>query len=140
MIISSKSGLIAIGLAGAMAVVTPSFAAPVLSNAAAGLKAAVPNDVVDVQWRRWHHGGRGGAIAGLAAGALLGAGIAAATAPRYSYGPGYAYPAYGAYAYDYPYSNAPLTYGAPVYGGYHAYPYQTCAVDAGYGRADYSQC
>ena len=64
MIISSKSGLIAIGLAGAMAVVTPSFAAPVLSSTAS-VKAAVPNGVVDVQWRRWHHGGRGGAIAGL---------------------------------------------------------------------------
>jgi hypothetical protein len=135
----------AIGLAGAMTLagMTSSFAAPVLSNAA-GLKAAVPNDVAEVRWRGWHRGGGGAAIAGgLAAGALLGAGIAAATAPRYyygGYGPAYGYSGYGSYAYDYPYSNAPLVYGAPAYGSSYAYPYQTCGFDGGYGRWDYSQC
>lgn len=78
---------LAIGLAAAMAVgtVTPTFAAPVGSGTA-GLKAAVPNEVTDVQWRRGR--GRGvGIAAGIAAGALVGAAIAGANRPYY-YGPG----------------------------------------------------
>jgi hypothetical protein len=158
---SIRRGL-ALGLAGAVTLATPSFAAPVLSSTTA-VKAAAGDNVVDVQWRRWHRGGwRGGAglAAGLAVGALAGAAIGAATAPyyygypAYSYGystygayPGYAYsyPAYGAYAYE-----APVTYGsaysygvvpAYTYGTSNVYyPYQTCGVSAGYGRWDYSQC
>jgi hypothetical protein len=130
----------AITLAGAI----PSSAAPVMSSTT-GVKAAVTDNIVDVRWRR----GWGGVGAGLAAGALLGAGIAAATAPPYYYGPAYGYPAYGAYAYE-----APVVYGGPTYapaygygyapaygyGRYYGYGYQTCAVDGGYGRTDYSNC
>jgi hypothetical protein len=133
--ISSRQRGVAVALAGAMALAgaTPSLAGPVLSNAS-GVKAAISDPVVDVRYR--HRGSGIGIGAGLAAGALLGAGIAAATAPRYYYGPGY----YGgAYAYDYGpgYTYAPA-YGA--YGSSYAYPYQTCGVSAGYGRWDYSQC
>jgi hypothetical protein len=112
-----------------MAVATPSLAGS-LPSAAAGIKAAAPDNVTDVRWRRgyggwgWHGG------AGLAAGALLGAGIAAATAPRYYY-------PHGAYAYGEPYA-----YGGPVYVAPYSsygYPYQ-CGHDGGYGRWDYSQC
>jgi hypothetical protein len=140
MTISSRQRGLAVALAGAMALAgaTPSFAAPVLSSTT-GVKAAVSDPVVDVQYRRWHRGGRGFGIgAGLAAGALLGAGIAAATAPRYYYGP-----RYGTYAYEsgptYYYDTGP-TYSYGAYGGSYAYPYQTCGVSAGYGRWDYSQC
>jgi hypothetical protein len=132
---SLKRRGLAIGVAGAtiLAAITPSFAAPVLSGSA-GVKAAVADGVVDVRWRRG-----GGIAAGFAAGALAGAAIGAAAAPRYYYGPGYGYgsgyPAYGAYGYE-----GPVTYGAPVYGSSYAYPYQTCGVDAGYGRWDYSSC
>jgi hypothetical protein len=138
--ISRRCGL-AIAAAGVMALAgtVSSSAAPVMSSTT-GVKAAVSDNIVDVRWRRgWGWGGVG---AGLAAGALLGAGIAAATAPRYYYGPGYDYyPAYGgAYAYE-----APVVYGGPVYApaygyGYYGSGYQSCAVDAGYGRIDYSQC
>jgi hypothetical protein len=142
---------LALGLVGALALITPSLAGPVISTS--GVKAAVQDNVVDVRWR--HRGGGAAVAAGLAFGALAGAAIGAATAPGYYaysgypayYGysyPSYAYtyPAYGAYA-TYP------TYGAyaPVYGstfGYYgnsyAYPYQTCGFSGGYGRWDYSQC
>jgi len=133
---------IAFGVAGAMALATPAFAAPVLSSTAS-VKAAAADHAVDVRWR---HGG--GVAAGLAVGALAGAAIAAATAPRYggyydypayTYGyPAYGYPAYGAYGYP--------GYGAygydtgPVYRGAYAYPYRTCGAYGGYGRWDYSNC
>ena len=133
MMSSSRRRGLAVGLAGAMVLATPSFAAPVLSNTAS-VKSAMTDGVVDVRWR-----GRGAAVgAGLAFGALAGAAaLGAATAPAYygypyaSYGyPAYyGYPGYGAYAYE-----------SPVYGSSYAYPYQTCGVDAGYGRWDYSQC
>ena len=137
--ISSRQRGVAVALAGAMALagVTPSLAGPVFSNAA-GMKAATSDPVVDVRYR---HRGRAavGIGAGLAAGALLGAGIAAATAPRYSYGPSYYGYGGGPYAYEYSpgYTYAPA-YGA--YGSSYAYPYQTCGVSGGYGRWDYSQC
>src|SRR5262249_46889232 len=104
----------------------PASAAPVLSGTT--VSAAASNNIVDVRWRR------GGIIGGLAAGALAGAVIGAATYPGYYYCPGYGYSAYGAYPggyYGYP--------GVSAYSSY-AYPYQTCGVDAGYGRWDYSQC
>jgi hypothetical protein len=136
MIATSKGSACVLGLAGALAMVTPSVAAPVLSSTT-GVKAAVSDHAIDVRWRRG-----GGIAAGVAAGVIAGAAIGAATAPRY-YGPGYGY-SYGAYAYDAP------VYGGPVYGpaygssayynGSYAYPNQTCGVDAGYGRWDYSQC
>src|SRR5262249_32809356 len=101
MTIKAKWSGLALGLAGAIAVASPSVAGPVLSNAA-GLKAAASDHAIDVRWRRGWNGG--GIAAGLAFGALAGAAIGAATAPYY--GPGYAYgyyPGYsGAYAYDAP--------------------------------------
>jgi hypothetical protein len=131
-----------LGIAGAMVLATPSFAAPVLSSTTA-VKTAVADNVVDVRWRRGY-----GIAAGIAAGALAGAVIGAAVAPRYYYGPGYAhypsygYPAYGYSAYGYSAYGAPVVYGSPVYGAYgssYAYPH-TCGVYGGYGRWDYSQC
>jgi hypothetical protein len=147
MTISSRQRGVAVALVGAMALAgaTPSFAAPVFSSTT-GVKAAVSDSVVDVQYRRWHRGGRGFGFGAVAAGALLGAGIAAATAPRY-YGP-----RYGAYAYEsgptYYYDTGPTystgyygpTYSYGAYGRSYAYPYQTCGVSAGYGRWDYSEC
>jgi hypothetical protein len=138
---TSRSTLcgLALGAAGAVALagMSPSSAAPVLSSTA-GLKAAVADNIVDVQWRRWHHRRGAGFAAGVAAGVLAGAAIGAVTAPRYYYGPayypGYYYgPGYRTYAYG-----APITFGGPVYGS--VYPFETCPVDAGYGRVDYSQC
>jgi uncharacterized membrane protein len=130
-----------LGVAGAMVLATPSFAAPVLSSTTA-VKTAVADNVVDVRWRRGY-----GIAAGIAAGALAGAVIGAAVAPRYYGYPAYGYssfgyPAYGYSAYGYSAYGAPVVYGSPVYGAYgssYAYPY-TCGVDGGYGRWDYSQC
>ena len=138
---TSRASALALGLAGAVALASPSLAAPVFSSAA-GVKAAASDNVVDVRWRR---GGGGAVAAGVAAGLFAGAALSAATAPRY-----YGYP-YGAYAYDYPaypaYSYSYPAYGAyanaPVYGwGFssYAYPTQTCGIYGGYGRWDYSQC
>ena len=140
-----------LGIAGAMVLATPSFAAPVPSSTTA-VKTAVADNVVDVRWRRGS-----GIAAGIAAGALAGAVIGAAVAPRY-YGPGFAYypsygypaygyssygyPAYGYSAYGYSAYGAPVVYGSPVYGAYgspYAYPH-TCGVYGGYGRWDYSNC
>src|SRR5262249_31867410 len=85
MTINAKWSGLALGLAGAIAMASPSFAGPVLSNAA-GLKAAASDHAIDVRWRRGWHGG--GIAAGLAFGALAGAALGAATSPYY-YGPGY---------------------------------------------------
>jgi hypothetical protein len=138
MITTLKGSACVLSLAGALALVTPSMAAPVLSNTTA-VKSAVSDHAIDVRWRGG--GWRGGGVAaGVAAGVIAGAAIGAATAPGYYYGP-----SYGAYAYD-----APVVYGNPYYGptygssayynGSYAYPHQSCGVDAGYGRWDYSQC
>jgi hypothetical protein len=119
MTINAKWSGLALGLAGAIAVASPSFAGPVFSNATS-LKAATSNHAIDVRWRRG-----GGIAAGLAFGALAGAAIGAATAPYY-YGPGYSggyYPGY--------------SYGAYAYGSYGGYQ---CGAYGGYGRWDYSQC
>jgi hypothetical protein len=134
---SSQRGLaLAIAATMAMTAASPSFAGPLVSSAS-GVKAAAADNVVDVHWRRG-----GGVAAGFAFGALAGAAIGAATAPRYygyPYG-AYGYPAYGygAYAYEAP------VYSAPVYGAYYGRPYgypgQTCGSYGGYGRWDYSNC
>src|SRR5215470_19201726 len=113
---SSKRRALAFGLVGAVALATPSLAAPVLSSTV-GVKAAVANDVVDVRWRG-HHGRGAGVAAGVAFGALAGAAIGAATAPYYGY-PAYGY-GYPGYAYSYPAYGA-YAYGAPAYYGSYAY-------------------
>jgi hypothetical protein len=151
---SSRQRGLALGLVGALTLATPALAGPVLTNTT-GVKAAVEDGVVDVRWR---HRGGGGVAAGLAFGALAGAAIGAATAPRYYgypayYGGGYyptyygstypsyadTYPAYGAYT-----AQGPVVYGGPTYGytygSSYAYPNQTCGFYGGYGRWDYSQC
>ena len=125
---------LAVATAGALAVtaVTPSLAAPVMSNTTA-VKSAVNGDVIDVRWR-----GRGVGL-GIAAG-VAGAAIAGAAAANSYYGPGYYAPGYydgyyatapGYYAPDYSYSYAPR--------GYY-YRQGNCPVDGGYGRLDYSMC
>jgi hypothetical protein len=149
MITTLKGSACLLGLAAALALATPSVAAPVLSSTT-GVKAAVSDHAIDVRWRRG-----GGIAAGVAAGVLAGAAIGAVTAPRYygygygyGYGPAYGY-SYGAYAYDAPvygYAYGAPAYGVPVYGGpvyynrAYGYPAQSCGVDGGYGRWDYSQC
>jgi len=156
---SSRRRGLAVGLVGAVALSTPSLAAPVMTSTT-GVKAAVQDGVVDVRWR--HRGGGAAVAAGLAFGALAGAAIGAATAPRYYgysgypayYGDSYpsysyAYPTYGAYATypaysGYAYDTAPVFYGGRsygyAYGNSYAYPYQTCGFYGGYNRWDYSQC
>ena len=101
-----KFGIFA-GVAGtlALAVFTPSVAAPVY-NGAMALKSAAASDVVDVRWRGRGGGWvAGGFVGGLALGAL-------AARPYYSdpyyYGPGY----YG----------PPVAYGPPP-GPVYAEPY-----------------
>jgi hypothetical protein len=134
-----RARAVVLATAGAIAVsaVTPSFAAPVLSNTAA-VKSAVDSDVIDVRWR-----GRGVGL-GIAAGIAAGAIIAGAASRSYYYDPSY----YNGY-----YATAPGYYGGPVYSyepvynGYYAprYYYRgyrsgNCPVDGGYGRLDYSLC
>jgi hypothetical protein len=122
----------------AVSAVTPTFAAPVLSNTAA-VKSAVSSDVIDVRWR-----GRGvglGIAAGVAAGAII-----AGAASRSYYDP-YYYDGYYAAAPGYYYGAPDYSY-EPAYSGYYAprrYYYRgygsgNCPVDGGYGRLDYSMC
>jgi hypothetical protein len=94
-------------MAAALVVSAPLFAgaaaaAPI--TAAQGLETATAPAVQTVQWR-----GRGwaGFGPGLAAGAIIGGGIAAATSPWGGYGYYGGYPAYG---YDYGYAGAPDGY------------------------------
>jgi hypothetical protein len=91
------------------------YASVAALTGAMALAAATPS-----QARYWHHGG-GGAIAGFAAGALVGAAVANSYygpgyyyAPDYGYAPGYAYapgPYYDAYAY----APAPTYYSGRTY-------------------------
>jgi hypothetical protein len=109
-IVNAKSTAIALGLSGAMILgaIGTSGAAPVLANTTA-VKSALPTDVSDVRWRR---SGRNAAIAGFAAGTILGLGVAAASRPHYYYdSPGYAYDPYY-------YDSGPAYYyeSAPAYG------------------------
>src|SRR4051812_38042394 len=101
----SKVFLAACGLAGLAAVgtFTPAAAGPVPTSVAS-INSAVTNDATTVQYRRWggryYGGGRGyyrpwgwgwgGFGAGVAAGALVGAAVAAPYyyGPRFYYGPG----------------------------------------------------
>jgi hypothetical protein len=138
-----RARALVLATAGAIAVsaVTPTFAAPVLSNTAA-VKSAVDGNVIDVRWR-----GRGVGL-GIAAGVATGALIAGAASRSY-YDP-YYYDGY--YAAAPGYYGGPAYYNEPAYSGYYApryyyrgYGYRgygsgNCPVDAGYGRLDYSMC
>src|SRR5262245_6614283 len=110
----------------------PAQAVPL--SAALSLRGASTSEVQAVQWRRgWGGWGWGGVGFGLAAGAIVGAALAA---PYYRYGYyggcyncgysyGYGYPAYS-YGYSYPsysYAYAPAYYGY----GYSSYPYYAYA-------------
>jgi hypothetical protein len=134
-----RARALVLATAGAIAAtaVTPTFAAPVLSNTAA-VKSAVNGDVIDVRYR-----GRGVGL-GIAAG-VAGAAIVAGAASRayadpyyggyYNAAPGYyAEPTYQYYAEpSYQYYGAPTGY---YYGGYR----NGCERDGGYGKTDYSMC
>jgi hypothetical protein len=128
-----RARALVLATAGAIAAtaVTPTLAAPVLSNTTA-VKSAVNGDVIDVRWR-----GRGVGL-GIAAG-VAGAAIAGAAVANSYYGPSY---------YDGYYNAAPGYYAEPSYqyygaptGYYHrGYRSGNCPVDGGYGRTDYSMC
>jgi hypothetical protein len=113
--------IVALGVAGALAIgfavsAGPVFAAPVPSNTAA-VNQAAPGNVIDVRHRGWHRG-PGPWIAGAALG-IAGAVIAnEAYRGRYydGYGPGYGY---GPYPYAAPYP-------AQRYRGGYAAPYGSC--------------
>jgi hypothetical protein len=92
--------LLGIGLATALslAVISPSSAAPI--SAGAGLKQAIPGNIMDVRWR-------GGWFPGAVAWGVLGGAAAIATYPYYGY-PRYAY-------YPGPYYPGPY-YRGPYWG------------------------
>ena len=114
---NTKNAAVAAALAGAVALgaVGTSQAAPAFANSTT-VKSAMPSDVTDVRWRR---SSRNAAVAGFAAGTVLGLGVAAATRPNYYYygEPAYGYPAYGYYD-SYAYEPAPNYYYGRSRGGY----------------------
>jgi hypothetical protein len=131
----TSTKLIALGLAGALSIAaTPSFAGPLMSSGAA-VRSAAPDHVTDIRWRGRSVGP--GIAFGLAAGALVGAAVAARP-----YGPDYYYEGapYGAYegpVYAEPYAYDAPVYSAPVYsapGYYPSYGYGRCYTNEGYGR------
>jgi hypothetical protein len=99
----AKVTAIAVTLAGALALgATASNAAPAFTDTTT-VRAAAPSDVSEVRWRRGSR--RNAAIAGFAAGTLLGLGVAAASRPYYYYDS----PAYGYEPYYY-YESGPSYY------------------------------
>jgi hypothetical protein len=130
-IMSIQNHLMAVGLAGALALGTAvSASAGPLPIGNSGLKAATNSDTTEIRWR-----GRGvgpGIAFGLATGALVGAAVASRPYGYYGYGPGYVYdaPVYAEpYAYE-PVYPAPGYYGGYGYSGYG----YGCTTDEGYGR------
>ena len=116
----NRNRIVALGVAGALAIglavsAGPVLAAPVTSNTAA-LKQIDVSNVVDVQWgRRGYRRGAGPWVAGAALGIIGGAIAAQAYRDNYYYDEGYAY---GRYPYAAPYP------AQPYYGGYA--PYRGC--------------
>lgn len=116
---------LALGLAAAVTIgaATPGLAGPMMSHSAA-VKQAAPSDVSDIRWRGGRSWGPGIGL-GLAAGAFIGAAVAARP---YYYAPDY-YEA-PVYAEPYAYEPAPQYYApAPYY-----YGGRRCFTDEGYGR------
>lgn len=123
MMTTLREKAVVIGIAGAITLtaLTPAWAVPVMSSTAT-VKAAMPDQITDVRYRRYHRGyGGGAAFAGLAFG-LIGSAIAASQYRQsygyygqpYYYGSPYAY----APAYGYGYAPAPVYgYGGGYYGG-----------------------
>jgi len=114
--------IVALGVAGALAIgfavsAGPVLAAPVPSNTAQVTQAEV-NNVIDVQRRRraWRRGNAGPWVAGAALG-IIGGVIASQAYRDNYYDDGYAY---GPYGYDTPYSLQP-SFGYAPYGGYAPY-------------------
>ena len=126
---NTQNRLMALGFAGALALGTAvSASAGPLPIGNSGLKAAVSGDTTEIRWR-----GRGVGPAigfGLAAGALVGAAVAAQPYGYYGYAPGYVY---DAPVYAEPYAYEPV-YPAPGYYGGYGYRYGGCTTDEGYGR------
>ena len=126
-----KNRLIALGVAGALAVAASASASAGPLSVDTGVKSA-PVQTTDVAWRG-HRGGWGwggpavGIGAGLAAGALIGSAVAGSPYGYYYDEPGYAYAA--PYAYD-----AAPAYVAPGYYGYGYRGWGRCFTDEGYGR------
>jgi hypothetical protein len=126
-----KNRMIALGIAGALAIAASASASAGPMSIDTGVKSA-PVQTTDVAWRG-HRGGWGwggpavGIGAGIAAGALIGSAVAGNP--------------YGGYYYDdpgYVYAQ-PYAYGAgPYYGGYgygyRNWGYGPCFTDEGYGR------
>jgi hypothetical protein len=127
---STRKIAVTLSLVGAMSLsaLAPADSAP-LTPLSAAAKPGNPA-VQQVRWGGWRGGGWGGGwgwgFGALAAGALIGGALAAATTPYYGYG--YGYPAYGygygypAYGYGYPgYAYSYPSYGYRPYGGYAYY-------------------
>jgi hypothetical protein len=122
-----KNHMIALGVAGALAVAASASASAAPLSFDTGVK-NTPIQTTDVAWRG-HRGGWGwggpavGIGAGLAAGALIGSAVAGSPYGYYYDEPGY--------VYDTP------TYVAPGYYGGYGYGYRNwgrCYTDEGYGR------
>jgi len=133
----TKNGMIAFGVASALAIAASGSALAGPMSIDTGVKSAPAAQTTDVAWRGgwrsgggWHRGGWGwggpavGIGAGLAAGALIGSAVAGAPYGGYYYDdPGYVYGA--PYAYD---------AGPTYYGGYRNWGYGPCYTNEGYGR------
>jgi hypothetical protein len=130
---SMKRRALAAVTAGAMVVsaVVPAATAPVMTSTAT-LRAAAPDQTINVRWRR------GGAwVGGIAAGLAVGAIAAAAARPRYYYEPGYGY-AEPYYAPPTVYYAPPPAYYAPA-PTYYA-PAPTYYAPRNYGPGPIRQC
>jgi hypothetical protein len=127
----TKNRMIALGLAGALAVAASATASAGPLSIDTGVK-NTPVQTTDVAWRG-HRGGWGwggpavGIGAGLAAGALIGSAVAGSPYGYYYDEPGYVYGA--PYAYD-----AGPAYVGPGYYGYGYHRGGRCFTDEGYGR------
>jgi hypothetical protein len=144
-----NSKTVAMGLASAMAlsVVSPSFAAPVMSSTTT-VKDSAPAQTSEIRWRGRGYGGAAaaGALGGLVAGAAIGSALAA---PSYGYGAyyngGYAYaPSPGYYGNAYAYDPDPATtgsYSAWAYPGTYGNALGCRAGNTGApGQLDVSTC
>jgi hypothetical protein len=137
--------LAAVLIAGSVASLAgPAHAVPL--SASLSLREASTSEVQPVQWRRW--GGWGGVGFGLAAGAIVGAALAApyysygygcygcgGYYPAYSYGYGYGYPSYS-YAYSRPYYS--YAYSRPYYSYAYSSPYYSYAYSSPYDSYAYA--
>jgi hypothetical protein len=100
----------------------------VVATAVIGAGLALSVAPAEAQWRRWHHGPRGGAIAAAAIGGLAAGALIAASRPAYGYGYGYRYAA--------PVYSAPV-YSAPAYTYYQTSHYQPAYYQPAYATPVY---